>query len=120
MIRKVASAACLAVALVFALLAVEASAQFDPGEKSLIQFGNEVGVLWVPERLPEACEYQEHWYLFPDYRYPGEENPVDTLIQPNPEQRFDKLEDFLANMESEHPEGRYITTVAIEHREDCP
>ncbi|MCH9648322.1 MAG: hypothetical protein K0U98_08790 [Deltaproteobacteria bacterium] len=120
MIRKAASVALLAAALVSLLLAVDAMAQFDPGEKSLIQFGTQVGVLWVPERLPEACEYQEHWYLFPDYRYPGEDNPVDLVIQPNPDQRFENLEEFLDTMESEHPEGRYITTVAIEHREDCP
>lgn len=120
MIRRVASLSLLAAALVSALLAVNVAAQVDPGVKVLIQFETQVGVLWVPDRLPESCEYQEHWYLFPDYRYPGEKNPIDTVIRPDSERRFENLEHFLESMERELPGGLHITTIAIEHRTDCP
>ncbi|MCH9647375.1 MAG: hypothetical protein K0U98_03990 [Deltaproteobacteria bacterium] len=120
MIRKATTLFLFALALASLLVPGQAFAQIDPGTKILIQYDRLVGVLWVPERLPEACEYQEHWYLFPEYRYPGNENPIDTLIRHDPDQHFENLEHFLDTMKSEFPDGRPITTVAIEHRDDCP
>ncbi|MCH9648321.1 MAG: hypothetical protein K0U98_08785 [Deltaproteobacteria bacterium] len=120
MIPRTTALALTVIALISALVAFNAAAQVDPGMKILIQVDSQVGVLWVPERLPEACEYQEHWYLFPEYRYPGDEHAIDTVIRPEPDLGFDNLEEFLAVMESEYPDGRHITTIAIEHREDCP
>ncbi|MCH9648317.1 MAG: hypothetical protein K0U98_08765 [Deltaproteobacteria bacterium] len=120
MIRTGTACFAFVLTLVSLLLSGPAAAQVDPGNKILLQFGKQVGALWVPERLPEACEYQEHWYLFPDYEYPGDEHPIDTTIRPVEEQSFETLEDFLDTMNSEHPDGRHITTIAIEHRTDCP
>lgn len=119
MIHKGTASLLFALALVSLLAPGQAIAQIDPGTKILIQIDRFVGVLWVPERLPEACEYQEHWYLLPEYRYPGNDNPIDTVIRHDPDQNFDNLEQFLDTMKSDYPEGRHITTVAIEHREDC-
>ncbi|MCH9651424.1 MAG: hypothetical protein K0U98_24570 [Deltaproteobacteria bacterium] len=120
MIRKATAFAVVIFALASILIAANAFAQCDPGCKVLIQGEVQVGVMWVPERLPEACEYQEHWYLFQDYRYPGSDNPIDTVIRPTSERHFENLEDFRTTVEREYPGGRHITTIAIEHREDCP
>ncbi len=102
------------------LFAGVSQAQFDGGVYPISQDHRVVGVLWVPDRLPGACQYQEHWYLFSDYLYPGSDQPIETVLRSEPETRFETLDQFLAAMSDEHPGGRHITTVAIEHREDCP
>ncbi|MEM7587031.1 MAG: hypothetical protein AAF560_26810 [Acidobacteriota bacterium] len=94
-------------------------AQVDPGFGSLHQEGQHVGILWVPDRLQDACEYQEHWYLFADYEYPGREHPIETVIEMGDDPGIETVEQFKELMAEEYPGGHHVTVVAIEHREDC-
>lgn len=116
MLRR--SMVCL-LALVVSLSSVMI-AQVDPGWGHLYQDGLPVGTLWVPDRLPESCEYQEHWYLFEGYEYPGAENPIETVIEMGEDPGIETVEQFKELMAEEYPGGHHVTVVAIEHRADCP
>ncbi len=110
----------IALLLVFGILiSAAALAQIDPGEINLFQDRRHVGVIWVPDRLPDACEYQEHWYLFAGYAYPGRDQPIETVIRPGEEWGFETVAEFEAVMALEYPGGHHVTVVAIEHRADC-
>lgn len=61
------------------------SAQLDPGFRIyLIEEGVRVGEVFVPERAADAVTYEEHWVLYPSYKYPGPRNLRGLTIQADP------------------------------------
>ena len=88
-------------------------AQFDPGEHEIRQFDRLVGVILVPEREIGTCVYEERWFLFDEYVYPGERNPVATTIEPVEE----LSEEALLAIDEER--GHWVTVKATEHTAAC-
>ncbi len=109
-------AACLAL---LPLNAPAVLAQLDEGGIALFQDDQLAGVVWIPERPPEACEYKELWYLFSSYEYPGLDHPITTILEVAPEYSFEDEDSFRFAMEDEFPDGHFVLTVSIEEREDC-
>ena len=84
--------------------------QTDPGWHEIVQAGRVAGVILVPDRDPAAREYEEYWFLFDEYVYPSERNPIATTIHPVRE-----LDDELWQR-VEAGEGRWVLVEATERR----
>ncbi len=70
--------------LCMSFAALTANAQLIDGMTGIIQQGQQVGLIWVPQ-VTNPCKYTEYWYLSPEYVYPNSEGAgqsMDTLLRP--------------------------------------
>ena len=90
-----------------------AVAQVDPTFHEIYQNDELVGVILVPDRDPDACQYVEYWFLFEEYIYPGARNPIATLIQPVKELSDEALWRIVERS------GHWVIVKASEKRPEC-
>ncbi len=90
-----------------------AQAQLDlQSECGILQNGEQVGQIFVPERDSPTRHYMEYWYLFSNYSYPGAANPVTTQLKCS-QSRFTAPETFKSKMREEHPDG-YLVQIKVD------
>ncbi|MEO0537704.1 MAG: hypothetical protein AAF215_28060 [Cyanobacteria bacterium P01_A01_bin.123] len=114
MMRKIIALVLFAVIIVL-LIQRPSAAQIDGGPCVISQEGVEVGAIFVPERNPDARRYNEYWYLFSNYSYPGASNPIVTEIRCGGP-KFTNQRQFKKQMKTEHPDGYLIEVASHEKR----
>ena len=93
-----------------------AKAQIDPQSTcEIFQNGKQTGQIFVPERDSKNNHYMEYWYLFNNYSYPGETNPITTELKCS-KSVFTALGNFESKMKFDHPDGYMIQITVDEKR----
>ncbi|MEO0988120.1 MAG: hypothetical protein AAFY20_21665 [Cyanobacteria bacterium J06639_14] len=114
MMRKIIALVLFAMTAVL-LIQRPSTAQIEGGNCAISQEGVQVGEIFVPERNPDARRYNEYWYLFSNYSYPGASNPIVTEIRCDG-RKFMNQRQFNKQMKSEHPDGYLIEVASHEKR----
>jgi hypothetical protein len=96
-------------------------AQVDSGFRVYLWDGQvRVGEVFVPDHLPGATHYEEHWVLYKGHQYPGANNLRGLVIKAEPaEIPYRNAEDFFARV----PFGKgskYIHVTATESPVKAP
>ncbi len=100
-------------------LASPTLAQYDNGGWQIMQESELAGFLWTPLRPVGACESKQIWYLLPNYRYPGLDQPIETVLTPVSEVIFEDERSFRRAMEEQFPGGHFVLSISVEEREEC-
>jgi len=102
------------------LAPLAARAQLIDGMTGIIQQGQQVGLIWVPQAT-NPCKYTEYWYLAPQYVYPNSEGAgqtIETLLLPVPgAPTFNSNSGFFRYAKSQLPGGKrlVVSTSELEH-----
>ena len=118
--RKLALICCVGILL--AVVTRVAVAQLDVGSRIyLIENGEKVGEVYVPPRSSTQSQYEEHWVLYPGYRYPGPLNLQQLIIKAEPSERpYANLQEFLTRVPWTEGSSKYIRITATESSKLAP
>lgn len=104
----------------FKTIEADAGKQVSGGVGWLVQNGKPVGQVYVPDYKDGACYYVEHWFVGKDYVYPGDNNPIELIIQPTTNLKYNSYSEFKSKMKKAFPGGHYIKVEAYEEIPGCP
>jgi hypothetical protein len=107
--------------LLLAVMTAAPRAQFDTKARIYLwQDGVKFGEVFVPDRLPGATHYEEHWVLYKGYQYPGPNNLRGLVVKAEPsEMPYRSVEDFFARVPFRKG-SKYIHVTATESPVKAP
>ena len=87
--------------------------QVGPEYGWVMQNGQKVAEIYIPQRPATAKVYKEYWYISKDYIYPSWQTKAEILIKPV-DIKCSGVQEFRKKMKAQWPKGRMIVVDAME------